>query len=163
MEKNTTELEATIEELAAKNVDLEKQKEVLEAKIKWLEEQFRLSQQKKFGASSEKSNPDQIELHLFNEAELSVDENVEEPTLESITYQRKKYIGQRDAKLENLPTETIHYRLPDKEQVCLCCGETVHEMSTETRRELKIVPAQVTAAVNMFNIFTAAVNVSAKE
>src|SRR5690554_980611 len=128
MGKNTTELQATIEELAAKNLDLEKQKEVLEAKIKWLEEQFRLSQQKKFGASSEKSNPDQIELPLFNEAELSVDEKVEEPTLESITYQRKKYVGQRDAKLKNLPTETIHYRLSDEEQVCLCCGEAVHEM-----------------------------------
>ena len=104
MGKNSNELETTIEELAAKNADLEKQKEVLEAKIKWLEEQFRLSQQKKFGASSEKSNPDQLELLLFNEAEISLDAKVEEPTLESISYQRKKYVGQRDAKLENLPT-----------------------------------------------------------
>jgi len=71
------------------------------------------------------------------------DLKVEEPTLETITYNRKKYVGQRDAKLENLPTETIHYRLPDEEQVCLCCGGTVHEMSTETRRELKVIPAQV--------------------
>lgn len=38
--------------------------------------------------------------------------------------------------LENLPTETIHYRLSDEEQACLCCGEQVHEMSTEVRREL---------------------------
>lgn len=154
MERNTTELQATIEKLSAENADLEKQKEVLEAKIKWLEEQFRLSQQKKFGASSEKSNPDQLELPLFNEAELSVDEKVEEPTLESITYQRKKYVGQRDAKLENLPTETIHYRLPEEEQVCLCCGETVHEMSTETRRELKIVPAQVTVVEHVQHIYS---------
>jgi transposase len=154
MEKHTAELKTTIEELIAENKDLEKQKEVLEAKIKWLEEQFRLSQQKKFGASSEKSNPDQIELPLFNEAELSVDEKIEEPTLESITYQRKKYVGQRDAKLENLPSETIHYRLSDEEQVCLCCGEAVHEMSTETRRELKIVPSQVTVVEHVQHIYS---------
>lgn len=154
MGNSINELQTTIEELAAKNADLEKQKEVLEAKIKWLEEQFRLSQQKKFGASSEKSNPDQIELPLFNEAELTADQKVEEPTLESITYKRKKYVGQRDAKLENLPTETIHYRLPDEEQVCLCCGETVHEMSTETRRELKIIPAQVTVVEHIQHIYS---------
>ncbi len=65
MEKNTTQLQETIEELAAKNADLEKQKEVLDAKIKWLEEQFRLSQQKKFGTSSEKSNPNQTRTSPF--------------------------------------------------------------------------------------------------
>ncbi|GEN85154.1 transposase [Sporosarcina luteola] len=119
-----------------------------------MEEQFRLSQQKKFGASSEKSNPDQLELPIFNEAELSADKNVEEPTLESITYQRKKYAGQRDAKLENLPTETIHYRLSDEERVCLCCGEAVHEKSTETRRELKIIPAQVTVVEHVQHIYS---------
>ncbi|WP_369814291.1 transposase, partial [Lysinibacillus sp. FJAT-14745] len=60
----------TIEELAAKNAELEKQNEALQAKLKWLEEQFRLSQQKKFGASSEKTNPDQLALSLFNEVEI---------------------------------------------------------------------------------------------
>ena len=154
MKKTTNELQSTIEELAAKNADLEKQKEVLEAKIKWLEEQFRLSQQKKFGASSEKSNPDQMELPLFNEAEITADVKVEEPTLETITYNRKKYVGQRDAKLENLPTETIHYRLSEEEQVCSCCGETVHEMSTETRRELAIIPAQVKVVEHVQHIYS---------
>lgn len=70
MEKTTHELQETIEKLAAKNADLEKQKEVLEAKIKRLEELYRLSQQKKFGASSEKSNPDQLELSLLNGSRL---------------------------------------------------------------------------------------------
>lgn len=154
MKKTTNELQDTIEELAAKNAELEKQKEVLEAKIKWLEEQFRLSQHKKFGTSSEKTNPDQLELPLFNETEITADTKVEEPTLETITYKRKKYVGQRDAKLENLPTETIHYRLSEEEQVCLCCGETVHEMSTETRRELKIIPAQVKVVEHVQHIYS---------
>lgn len=84
MEKTTSVTSSTIEELTAKNAELEKQNEVLQAKLNWLEEQFRLSQQRKFGASSEKSNPDQLALSLFNEAEVTSDEKVEEPTIETI-------------------------------------------------------------------------------
>lgn len=68
---------------------------------------------------------------------------MEEPTIETITYKRKKVPCQRDMKLENLPTETVEYRLTDSEQVCSCCGGSLHEMSTEVRKELKIVPAEV--------------------
>ncbi|WP_413229405.1 transposase domain-containing protein, partial [Heyndrickxia sporothermodurans] len=39
----------------------------LEAKLKWTEEQLRLLQKNRFGFSSEKTNPDQLEL--FNEVE----------------------------------------------------------------------------------------------
>ena len=133
----------TIEELAKKNAALEKQNEALLAKLNWWEAQFRLSQQKKFGASSEKTNQDQLALTLFNEMEMTSDNSVEEPTLETVTYKRKKRSGQIEAMLENLPLETIHYRLSEEEQVCLCCGEKTHEKSTQIRRELKIIPAQV--------------------
>lgn len=45
--------------------------------------------------------------------------------------------------LENLPTETVEYRLSEEEQPCSCCGGSLHEMSTEIRQELKVIPAQV--------------------
>lgn len=154
MNKHKQTNESTIEELQARNAELKKQNEALQAKIKWLEEQFRLSQHKKFGTSSEKTNPDQLEFPLFNEAEITADAEVEEPTLETITYKRKKSVGQRDAKLENLPTETIHYRLAEEEQVCLCCGGTVHETSTEIRREIKIIPAQVKVVEHVQHIYS---------
>lgn len=120
---------------------LQLEKEALEAKVKWLEEQFRLAQQKRFGSSSEKTNPDQ--LSFFNEAEETADSTVEEPIVETITYKRKKQRGQRKLMLENLPTETIEYRLSDEEQVCSCCGGALHEMSTEVRKEIEVIPAQV--------------------
>lgn len=141
--KTTTLTPNTIEELQNRCEQLEHQNAELTAKLKWFEEQFRLSQQKRFGASSEKSNPDQMELPLFNEAEVMADPKVEEPTMETITYNRSKKRGHREEQLENLPEETIEYRLPSEEQVCSCCGGSLHEMSTETRQELKIVPAQV--------------------
>ena len=56
--------------------------------------------------------------------------------------------------LENLPTETIHYRLSEEEQACLCCGENVHEMSTETRRELKVIPAQVKVVEHVHHVYS---------
>lgn len=140
MENKTQTSKDTIEYYIERTEKLEMEKEELEAKLKWYEEQFRLSQQRRFGSSSEKTNLDQ--LSLFNEAEDTADSTTEEPTVETITYKRKKQHGQREQKLESLPKETIEYRLPIEEQVCSCCSGKMHEMSTEVRREIEIIPAQ---------------------
>jgi len=114
----------------------------LNARIKWFEEQFRLSRHKQFGASSERTVPEQI--NLFNEAEDTANPQLEEATMETVTYQRrKKQAGQRDEMLKDLPVEVIEYRLPESEQICPCCQGPLHEMSTQVRQELKIIPAQV--------------------
>jgi transposase len=139
MKKTTDEKYITIEEYQK----LQQQVEELTAKLQWYEEQFRLSKQRQYGASSEKTSSDQLELPLFNEAEVTANPEVSEPTVETITYQRKKKQGERQAKLENLPTETVEYRLPEEEQVCSCCNGVLHEMSTEVRQELKVIPAEV--------------------
>lgn len=148
MKTTTNPSHPTIEELQQQNSQLEQQNAnlaqkiaELTAKLTWLEEQFRLSQQKKFGPSSERTNPDQ--LSFFNEVESEADPSVPEPTMETITYRRKKQKGQREAMIESLPIEVIEYRLEETEQNCSCCGGTLHEMSTETRQELKVIPAQV--------------------
>ncbi|WP_242218453.1 transposase [Bacillus cereus group sp. BfR-BA-01380] len=44
---------------------LQAQVEELTAKVRWYEEEFRLSQQKQFGTSSEKTPNNQIALELF--------------------------------------------------------------------------------------------------
>ncbi|MNF62830.1 Transposase IS66 family protein [compost metagenome] len=114
----------------------------LTAKLKWYEEQFRLAQQKRFGASSEKTHPDQMELDLFNEAEVLATPGTQEPDVEAITYSRNKS-ARRETKLEKLPVETVIYELPVSEQICTCCGGELHEMSTETRNEIAVIPAEV--------------------
>src|SRR5450756_2020457 len=111
--------------------------EMLEKKIDWMMEQFKLSQHQRFGASSEKSEYDQISL--FNEAEQEADARVAEPDIEEITYKRKKRVGQKDEMLSNLPVETVDYYLPEEEQFCSECGEHLHIMGRDIRRELKIV------------------------
>lgn len=137
--KNTTEY--TLESLQGKCLMQEQQIEELTAKLNWYEEQFKLNQQKRFGASSEKTTIDQTSL--FNEAEQEANIKVPEPDLTEITYKRRKKVGKRDEMLEELPVEVVEYRLSKSEQVCSKCGEDLHEMSKEVRRELKVIPAQV--------------------
>lgn len=140
MEKRAESPE-TIEELEQRNARLEQQNAELSAKLKWYEDQFRLAQHKRFGASSEKTHPDQLDL--FNEAEVLASPEAAEPEVEQVTYSRKKSKGSREAKLEHLPVETVVYELQADEQNCACCGEALHEMSTETRNEIAVIPAEV--------------------
>jgi len=138
---NTITNTQTIEDLKKRCQQLEQENAELTAKVNWLLEQFRLSQHHRYGASSEKTNPEQQQL--FNEIEAEAQPLLAEPTIEKITYERRKRQGQRETMLKDLPVETIEYRLPKEEQVCSCCGNSLHEMSTEVRQELKIIPAQV--------------------
>ena len=154
MENQTETHSLTIEELEQKTAKLEQQNAELSTKLKWYEEQFRLAQQKRFGASSEKTHPDQLELNLFNEAEMLATPASEEPDIETVTYSRKKSAGSREAKLDQFPVETITYALPEEEQVCTCCGGVLHEMSTETRNEIAVIPAEVKVTRHVRQVYS---------
>ncbi|MEG1124809.1 MAG: IS66 family transposase zinc-finger binding domain-containing protein, partial [Citrobacter sp.] len=45
---------------------------------------------------------------------------------------------------EDLPVEVVEHTLPEAERICPACGGELHVMGTEIRRELVIIPAQVT-------------------
>src|SRR5690606_24914341 len=141
MEKQTESL--SVEELQQQNMKLTQQNAELAAKLKWYEEQFRLAQHKRFGASSEQTHPDQMELNLFNEAEVMATPAGHEAPIEKVTYERRKPSGKREEDLSKLPVETVTYELSEGEQVCECCGGSLHEMSTETRSEIAVVPPQI--------------------
>ncbi len=151
MEKRAESL--TPEELQQQNEKLIRQNAELSAKLKWYEEQFRLAQHKRFGASSEKTNPDQLELSLFNEAEVLATPPGEEPMMEKVTYERRKQAGKREDDLSDLPVETVVYTLEESQQICACCGGSLHEMSTETRSEIAIIPPQVKVIRNVRQVY----------
>jgi len=113
---------------------------LLEEKIDWLMEQIALSKHVRFGASSEKSEYDQ--LSLFDEAEKEADTSIAEPEFEEIKIRRRKQVGKKDEMLADLPVETIEYHLPADEQFCIECGEAMHIMGRNVRREIKIIPAK---------------------
>lgn len=168
MKKTTDNTPTTIEEYQKRCLDLEqinknlgqqvkdlgRHVKELTAKLRWYEEQFRLSRQKRFGASSERTTtPDQLELPLFNEAEKETDREEKEEETETITCRRKKQRGHRELQIEHLPVETIEYSLPEEEQSCPCCGEDLHAMSTEVRRELKVIPAEVKVVKHVRHVY----------
>jgi transposase len=114
-----------------------------EALIRYYEEQFKITQRKQFGSSSERS-PDQLYFeNMFNEAEDQADSSLPEPEIEEITYKRVKRVGKRKEDLEGLPVERVEHELPESERGCPECGEAMEDIGVTIRNELKIVPAQV--------------------
>lgn len=149
----TRPVDGTKEEFEAYSTALEQENLELKARLQWLEEQFRLSQSRRFGASSERTHPDQLQL-VFNEAEVSTSETVEEPKLETVTYRRRKRRGEREKLLEGLPVEIIEYSLSEDEQACEACDGALHKMSTQVRRELKIIPAQIEVVEHVQHVYS---------
>ena len=140
-EMNTTTTEETISVSRAEYEALKAQNKELAQQVQWLMEQMRLSKQKQFGSSSEKSKYD--EFNLFNEAEATADKRVAEPELDEVQkYHRKKKRSSNDALLADLPIEIVEHFLPEDEQDCPECGYEMHIMGKEIRRELKIIPAK---------------------
>jgi transposase len=152
--ENRADTPTTIEELERKNATLEQQNAELTAKLNWYQEQFKLAQQKRFGASSEKTHPDQVEMDLFNEAEVLATPALPEADMETVTYSRKKTTGAQEAKLEHFPVDTVTYELLESEQICACCGGTLHQMSSETRNELTIIPAEVRVVRHVRQVYS---------
>ena len=115
--------------------------EALKEQVAWLMEQLKLAKHRKFGAKSEKSEYDQTSI--FNEAEANAETMVAEPELVEVEkhYRKRKRLV-NDRLPEDIPVETIEYELPEEEQICPDCGGPLHVMGHESRRELKIIPAQ---------------------
>lgn len=140
-ENNQINIEEKFQVLQDNYSVLEQKLEETTAKLTWYEEQFRLNKQRQFGASSEKTLPDQ--QTLFNEAEKEARPEKEEPELDTITYKRKKKKGLNKKSFDDIPVETIEYKLNEEEKNCPECGNHLHEMSKEIRKELEVIPAQV--------------------
>jgi transposase len=122
---------------------LERQNQELKALVAWYEEQFRLKQHQKFGASSEKkTSEDQMELPLFNEAEMTATSVEDDPEPEILPTKKRPQKG-RQTQINDLPVETVSYTLPEEEKDCSECGHDMTVMKKEVRRELKVIPAEV--------------------
>ncbi len=110
-------------------VVLKAQVQALQNQFSVLEEQVRLLIQKRFGASSEKSSPDQY--GLFNEAEQDLPEDTDAiETAEVPAHQRKK-AGRRPL-LAHLSRIREEHGLPEDEKVFSCCGnQNLHRIGEE--------------------------------
>jgi len=106
-------------------------------------EQLRLLQKKQFGSSSEKNAVAPEQLSLFNEPEALADAKVTEPTVEEITYTRRKQKTTKEENLDDLVTEVVEHELSDADLACPQCGDRMTAFKVEERYEIKIIPAKV--------------------
>ncbi len=135
MTDNANALPNDIEQLKAMLLAERKQSAKQAARLMFLEEQFRLAQQQRFGASSE-GHPAQGDLFNEAETELEAEPDVTEGVV--VTVKRKPVRKKLPA---DLPRETIVHDIDDK--TCACCGHDLHPMGDERSEKLEFIPAQV--------------------
>ena len=137
MNTTTDTLPTDISDLQALLSAQQKEIEALRARNSFLEEQFRLAQQRQFGKRSE-ARPEQDDL--FNEAEQLVDAQVAAEK-ETIHYTRSK--PKRQPLPLDLPREVIVHDIAEQEKICSCCGGELHKMGEARSEQLEFIPAQV--------------------
>lgn len=129
------------EKLEDENQQLHQTIEELEAKVKFYEEQIKLNAARNFGSKSEKIVDG--ELSLFNEVEKESVKSFIEADIEEITFNRKKGRSKSRKTYEDLEVEEVIYDLLDEEKDCPKCGNELHHIKYEVRKELKYIPATV--------------------
>lgn len=132
------------EELDVKNKALDEKNNILNAKDRYilqLEEALKQQRQQRFGASSEKTSPDQ--LGLFNEAEAIVEEQHADTektvTVQSHTRQKKPRVSIP----ADLPREAIIHDLPEADKICPHDGTELQCIGSDDHEQLDIIPASV--------------------
>lgn len=107
------------------------------ARNRYLEEQFRLAQQKQFGKSAEVFD---AQGELFNEAE-DIIEQPDELATQEISYTRKT--PKRKPLPKDLPREQVIHDIAEEDKLCNCCGNELHKMGEDVSEKLDFVPAKI--------------------
>ena len=147
MTKNINLSSLSREELEQEYLKLHTEYTSAMAKAAWYEEQFRLSRQKRFGASSETGVSGQMsfeDLMLFNEAEALLEPIVKEPDLSSYDKTSSSGPGKKSSKkkdLKMLPVYEEVFELTPEEQICPTCKSPLHYVKDIVRMEIEILPA----------------------
>ena len=119
------------------------------AHIQSLEEALIRLRQQHFGPRSEKLTAEQLDLQLFNEAELldapspSADDEVE---VEVAAHKRK--VKKTHALPKDLPRIEVVHDLPEDEKTCACCGE-LHPIGEQRLEQLAVIPLQYFVIVHV--------------
>ena len=154
---------SNVEDLAAENASLKQTIGTLNTCIaeleklnSWYEEQFKLMKKKQFGTSSEQAKYNGVEEQccLFNDVEAEHKAFQSEPTEETIVVEHKRKKGKRGESYEDLPVIQIEYTLPEKDQLCPQCGEPLHVMKKEIRKEIRVIPARLEIVEHITNYYT---------
>jgi transposase len=132
--------------LKHENSGLKSALEQAEARVKWFEEQFKLSRQRHFGRRTETLESPQLLLNIFNAEESSLAiEAAELPSeKETITYTRKNNNKKgRCIDTSHLPRHTIIHDLKEDEKICCDCQHDLQKIGEDKSEQLEVVPQQL--------------------
>ncbi|MDY0140245.1 MAG: IS66 family transposase [Candidatus Izemoplasmatales bacterium] len=135
MTENIDQILIENENLKQENSSLKTVLAERDAEINLLKEAMRLSREKMFGSSSEKTPDGQLSLGFFDEAEKESNLKAEEPTVERVT---KKKRTSRTENLSHLETEVTEYTLPEDKLLCPKCNTPLKKITVETRETIKL-------------------------
>ncbi|OPJ58223.1 IS66 family transposase [Clostridium oryzae] len=133
------EIQTRDKEIESKDQEIKELKNQLD----YLKNQVLNKNRKIFGKSSEQVDSNQISI--FNEAEQYSDPKAEDPTIEKITYKRKKttgYVGEKD-NLANLKRVVIEHELDEAEAICDKCGEKLVVIGSKSKEVIKYKLAEL--------------------
>ena len=120
----------------------------LEHQIRLLKEQVDFLNRKLYGTKSEKTSTLEIagQMSLFNEIESCSDPNAQEPDLVEVEshLRKRKYAGQREKLVENIPHSKVLHIIDESEQLCEKCGSSMVKVGEEfVRTEVQFIPAKL--------------------
>jgi transposase len=132
--------------LESEKQSLESKKNHFEQQARHLQEQLNILIAKRFGRSSEKHDPRQLELGLFDEAELIESKDDTPPdspgqTTKVAAHERKK--KGRKPFPDWLPRIEVLHDLPESEKVCGIDGSRLQEIGREKSEQLDFIPAKI--------------------
>ncbi len=136
IKRGHTDLECSHNTLRQSNTDLQKENGFLIEQIQYLKAAL-------YGRKSEKSDSNQAQLNIFNEAEEIAAASAEENKAAEITvpaHTRKK--GGRRPLPPDLPREEVVHDLKEEDKVC-DCGAALSRIGEETSEKLDMIPAKM--------------------
>lgn len=144
------ELKKAYELALQKCSELEKKIEEKDLRIEHLTELVLKRNKMLFGQKSEKAkfiNDGQLAFEgIFNEAEAESDNSAPEPTTDTV-FKKQGKTGQNRGRKEiraDLETKKIVYELPQEQQICDICGDTLTEYTEEyITTRLAVIPEKV--------------------
>lgn len=128
-------------------IQLQKRIEELEDQNRLLLEKVDYLTHKLFGRSSEQTSSLAIEgqMSIFDEAEGTQDPKAAEPDLKDVdSYRRRKFKGQREELLKDIPHERKLCTLAEEDRFCEYCQTPLRSVGEEfVRTEIEFIPAKV--------------------
>ena len=112
----------------------------LEVKYDHLKEEYRLLLFKRFGRSSEKQTEGE-QQNLFEEAEVTVEDDRSDVPVTDVTSHTRKKRGRRPID-DSIPRVDIVHDIPDAEKQC-GCGRELVRIGEEVSERLQVIPEQI--------------------